>query len=369
MHQDETTPRRSDIFPDEDYATDGPGCLIWAVVGLFSAVIAVAIVLTATWAGFNEGVDRARATQAAVTQENITRQCEFLPQDIAAGRVSIVQGRFDALQRAGGLPACALPYIAGATQMYLESIATPTAVPATATPQPSATATLIPPATAITDVQPTRAPTDNTSDGYDLDALFAEAQTYQSSGEYEEAIRTLDAIIALNPDYQRQAVNQALFNALTQLATINYRTADGSLSEAIFLTNRAREYGDVGDLNFEAVVAQTYLEAQAYIGVDYVQAIRLLNQVRSYAPNYRDANQILFDQLVGYGDALMFGEPCRAVSQYDAALGLFQRPATQTKRNDAQQACQGIAAPTSDPAATPADSAPPTIAPIGQPGT
>ncbi|MGB1289134.1 MAG: hypothetical protein ACPG7F_21550, partial [Aggregatilineales bacterium] len=136
----------------------------------------------------------------------------------------------------------------------------------------------------------------------------------------------------------------------------------------ILLTNQAERYGDVGELNFERAVAQSYLTAQTALDVDYSRAIQNLLTVISQAPNYRNAATQLYDQYEKYGDALAIGgAACDALIQYNAAIALrSQNPAAlTTKRDDAERACQGTSAPV---AATPApgEAAPEQPAPTSE---
>ena len=354
---DETKPRREDLFPPEPDERDGdpdgdPGCLIWGLVGFLGIFLAVAIVLTAAFAGFSKGLSAARITATLVRFSNVMSQCEQIPTDIAAGRMMLVQSRFDDLAQNGAIPACAQPYIQIATQAYQSSLITPTTMPVAASPTLPATA--IP---AVTDVPPSIVPT--SASGYDLTGLLQEARDEIAIDDYEEAIRTLEAILAIDPAFERNAVNNLLYNALTARATSLYR-GDGSLAEAIQLTNRAEQYGDVESLAFERTVAQYYLDAQGFLGVNYPAAIQQLNLVRGFAPNYRDVNQLLVAQYAGYAEAFMAGaEPCRAVNQLDAALALIPQPNLQVRRDEAQALCSGLPTPVSSGTG---------IAPIGQSG-
>lgn len=385
MHPtDDTAPRRADVFPEEEYEDNAPGCLIWGLVWVFALLVAGAIVLTAGFAGFADGVDTARSTAAAATQSDILIQCESYEDDLYAGRVELAGRRLDALLQNDPLPDCAVPLVQLATDYIIDldngATATQSLVQTemAATEQANATATALavtPEATpeqtqeAIVQAEPTNR--------YDLPGLLAEAQASISEGDYTEAIRTLDAIIAIDPNFQPQQVNSLLFNALTSRAEFLF-ISGGSLAEAIQLTNRAEDFGDIGTLNFERSIAQLYLDALPYLDVNYAQAINLLTQVRNFAPNYRDTVRLLTEQYTGYGDALLLeGDACTAAQQYAAALQIAPQNATLTqKQNDANAQCSGLATPvgTPDPNVTPATvdpnlpTATPTtgIAPVGQ---
>lgn len=365
MNDEETQkPIRSDILPppDEQYDDEdsGPGCLVWGIMGLFGIALALAIVAAAALAGFNQGIETGQTTAIALTNQYIQDECQQLPTDIALNRVELVQLRYDKWQESGDIPACAQAFIPQATMIYQQSIVTDTPMPtATAT----ATATIMP-----TEIpQDTPMPTAETvqdDSGYNLGALLLEAQGFLEVNNYQEAIRTLDAIIAIDPEFERGTINNMLFNALTQRATTLFQTEDGSLAEAILLTNRAEQFGDIGVLNFERNVAQLYLDAQPHINVNHSQAIVFLSQVYNFSPTYPrgtgQARQQLISQYIGYGDVLIFGEACRAVQQYDSALALAPNTnGLQAKRDDAQTQCNFGLSATSQASSTQ------TVAPVG----
>jgi hypothetical protein len=376
---EDTKPRRQSSVPDESYDDGGPGCIIWGIVGFFGIILAFGIVLVAAEAGTRTGAAIGEKTAVARTQAFIGRECEILPDDLAEGRLGIVRSRYENWAAQGAIPVCAQPYILTATQAYIESLATETPT-ATLTPEPTATLTGTPTVEATAELP---ANTLQPTSLYDLAGLLQEARDLMAIGDYVEAIRTLDAIAAIDSNYETSTVNQLLFTALTTRATTLYRTG-GSLAEAIQLTNRAQNYGDIQDLNFERSIAQYYLDAQGFLNVNYPAAIQQLNLVRGLSGNYRDTNNLLVKQLEGYGDALVTGgEPCKAVQQYEAVLAMQPQSAVQTKLQQVQVQCSTGATPMtivpSDPNVTnvtveanqsvfPTATEAPSIAPVGQPG-
>lgn len=381
MNDDATQPRRADVFPpdydfnqnQDDDSPSGPGCLVWSIMGVFGIIIAIAIVLTAIFAGFNDGLQTAQVTSAAATSQNISRQCTILPTDIAAQRFEIVENRFDVLTVDGVLAPCAEVFVPQATIAFEQSLPTATQLAtATATLPPS---TDVPEATAEIIAEPT------SDSPFDLDALFLEAQGFIAAQNYEDAISTLDAIIAIDDSYRSQEVSGLLFNSLVERARILYRTEGGSLQEAILLTGRAEEFGNIQttDLPFERSVAQLYIDALPNLNINYQLAIQLLNQVINLSPNYPrstgEASTLLFEQTEAYGDALLLGgDPCGAEGQFTNALALRpNNPSLQAKVDNANQQCQFGVPATIDPDATVDPNAPavtPTegVAPVGQPG-
>lgn len=355
-------PMQYEPYDDDD---GGPGCLIWGGLGFFMVLLAGAIVLIATMAGWSDGLKIAHADATAEVVAEMEEQCQLLEADLAEGRFGLAQQRLTSLEAMIPPAPCAATLAPQATQHFIESQPTPTLEPTateaavTATPQVEATAD------ASTDATET---TDTSDSPYDLDALFAEAQQLLADGDTMEAIDLLEAIQALDETYQKARIDQMLFNGLSNEALTNYRSPGGNLAEAILLTDRAAEYGDIGELSVEREVASLYLSAQTYRGLNYGEAIRLLNRLLTLAPNYKDARSQLYNQYVGYGDTLVAtSSHCQAVVQYNNALQMQNDPSVSGKRDAAQTTCEFGQTPT--PANGEAGGSTTPIAPIGVPGT
>ncbi len=394
MNDDATKPRRADVFPpdyefeqaanndnyEDDEDSGGPGCLVWGVMGVFGIVIAIAIVLTAILAGFNEGLNTARVTAAVSTQRIVAGQCAIMPTDIAAGSFERLESRFESMTFDGVLADCAQAFVQQATIVYEQSLITPTqAATATATEAPTLEATQV---VEVTTTAVATAEVVGTDSPYDLDALLVEARDFMAISDYGEAIVTLDAIRNIDPNFETQTINGLLFNALTQRALFLYRSEGGSLAEAILLTTRAEQFGSIQstELPFERSVAELYLDAQANLGLNYQLSISYLNQVIGYSPNYPrgtgGAGSQLVQQYIAYGDSLLAGgDACTAEIQFNTALSF--RPNNlelQNKASTANQQCTFGAPATVDPNATvnpnatlaPTATATSGVAPIGQ---
>ena len=234
-------------------------CLIAAMLVTTLVVIGAAIVIVAAYAGWGAGLETARAkatAAAAVTQQ---RQCDEIPNDLAAGNFDRARTRIESLRATMPAPACLPPLLPSATAAYLlaQPSATPlptlTALPTWTAPAPTA----MPPSAA----SPTPGADANGFD-YDLDALLAEARADLSARDYTAAIDTLEAIIGLDGDFKRDHVRGLALQALSAQALLLYRS--GKLSEAVVLTDRAEVYGDIGELNYERYVAEQFLTGQRY---------------------------------------------------------------------------------------------------------
>jgi tetratricopeptide (TPR) repeat protein len=198
--------------------------------------------------------------------------------------------------------------------------------------------------------EPTAEATPTLSDPYDLGGRLQRAQSAVSLAQWSDAIDDLDVILSIDPNYETATVRSLMSRALNAQALALYRS--GELGEAIFLTDRAEEFGDIGELSFERYVAQLYLTAKSRVGTsDYIGAINALNEVRNIAPNYQN------------------GEICAAVQQYTNALQLFGDGLVSNKRATAQNYCE-FGTPTPEgfvPTPDPANPGGGDTAPIGQP--
>jgi hypothetical protein len=364
-------------YPDEyPYAHDegdessGPGCFIWGVMLVFTLLFGVFVVLLAALGGWTEGLRTAQGHATATRGADIAIQCERIGADIANGSMGLVQARMENIMPVTPAVECVAAYMPSATALYMESLPTNTPT-ATNTPPPTLTPTAThTPAAQIRASQPPPIAA-ATESQYDLTGLLAEARGLIQADDNLAAIDTLEAIQAIDANFQKSAVDSLLFQALTSEARDLFLRGENR-AEAILLTERAKEYGDVGELQFEAYIAQLYLDAQVFRGINYNETIRLLSEITRLAPNYFDVQTQLFNERVAYGDALVAGfEHCRALEQYNVALQLRQAPNVAAKRDQATINCPST---NPQPGVTPgADQGAPgeqqPIAPIGVPGT
>ncbi|MEQ8677700.1 MAG: hypothetical protein RLP44_04180 [Aggregatilineales bacterium] len=353
---------------DEGDGTGGPGCFLWGFIGLIIFGLGVAIVLMAGAAGWTSGVRVAQMDATATENRRIIVQFEQIPTDIAAGNQQVLAFRLDYLM---GLT----PAVSGiediqrsATQLAINLQPT-----VTFTPSPTPTPTETPPevtAEATQDTSSTVTDTESSVDSrYDLEALLLEAQEQVDLGQYEEAVDTLDVIIAVDPNYRTEIIRGLMSRALRTQAANLYRSLEG-VAEAIILTNRAEEFGPIGELDYERLIGGLYLDAQRTIELgNYLSAIRSLERITTYQSTYQGINitEQIFNQYVSYGDALVAGaQYCQAVAQFNSALNYFNSNAVIGKRDAAQNTCQQGISLTLTPGATIEGGQ--GVAPVGQPG-
>lgn len=317
-------------------------CLLWAF-GAFAFLLIVSLILMgAVYAGWNSGLATARAGATATVEAYAQGQCDRIPADLNAGSLSLARSRFADLANLQQTPAC-LPLLApSATAAYRAVNSSPTPLPADT--QAPIHPTIAPTIAAVAETTGGELPLE-----YDLHALLAEANSALSLRDYPSAIDTLDAIISIDGDFQRDLVRRLFLDALTAQALALFRS--GRLSEAIVMTDRAEEHGSIEDLYHERYIALLYLDGQRYKATNPAEAVRKFSSmyyefgVRDYV-NGSIAGD-LQEALRNYAMALALqGDHCPAQTQFEAALELtptysrVNRPNLTARRDQSAVACQ-----------------------------
>jgi tetratricopeptide (TPR) repeat protein len=355
------------INPYDDGHASGIGCVPALLLSVAMLVFAALIIFLAGLAGWRSGEtiagQNATATQNAVIVDQLNR----IPGDISSANTFLLERRLAYLTTLTPAVAGLENIVQTATAVYLtvQPTLTPTSSP---TLPPTVTPTPVPtqdPAL-ITPGAPTSA--------FDLNALLQEAELAAGVGDYTEAIRTFDAIQAIDPTFESARVREALLTALIAEALSLFRGGEvGSLAEAIRLTDRAREIDTARadeQLSYESYIASLYLSAYNAIGIDYNLSTRNLLAVYNVAPNYRDTLALLINEYVAYGDALLAGaQPCAAVGPYTSALNISNSGSVVGKRDAAQNACFLSQTQVFVGTPGPGTVAPVGVAPIGVPPT
>lgn len=319
------------------------GCLIWGMVGALGLGLAALLVIGAGFAGWSSGVELARESGTSTAAAEVKLQCERLAAEIETGNQQLLLTRIEFLRAQTPEPAClsAILSTATANQRRQQPTSTPEPEPApTETSTPTQAVVFV----TVTPLTPTSLP----EIAYDLEALLSEAQREIGAQNYHSAIDTLDAIIAIDGGFQSKRVNSMYFAALTAQAQALYRA--GRLSEAIVVTGRAEAHGDIGELNYERIIARLYLDGLRLKVVNPGESVRLFSSiVYSYGHGDYMSGEVLAELQEAhhnYGDAYTFqGEHCLAYDQYEAALTLhpaganIPRGAIRTKQDRAAAAC------------------------------
>jgi tetratricopeptide (TPR) repeat protein len=191
--------------------------------------------------------------------------------------------------------------------------------------------------------------------------LLDQARVSFDQEDWVATARTLTQLRALDPDYDRETVEDMLFTSLYN-AGIAFLEEDvlevgiSNLDQAIAL--RPLDANAVNQRN----LAARYLDALNYWGVDWELCIEHFTALYATSPDYKDVAQRVYQAYLAYADYFAAqGEMCPAEMQYAQALRLYADPTIDQKRADAAQVCL-IATP------TPLDGVTPHLTPQPVPG-
>jgi Tfp pilus assembly protein PilF len=174
----------------------------------------------------------------------------------------------------------------------------------------------------------------------DAATLLQKGEAHYRQGQWEQAVHYLEQVRTLNPDYEREKVENLLFfayyNKGLQLIAMD-QIEEALLQFDLALAIRPGH----PDVMQQKTLAQGYLEGRKREAIgDWPAAIRSYQAVRQTYSGYRDVTQRLYDIRVRYGDQLSSaGSWCAAHEQYKLAadMGLVG-PAT-ARRDTAWSLC------------------------------
>ncbi len=371
---DDTQPRPPVLAPAleppdvETTRSGGPGCALLGCLGIAGVGLAVVIVLLAGVAGWTSGSRTAQANATATQGARIGEQLARIPQDMASGNLQLVDARIRYLMTL-------TPGVQGVSELMQTATAAFLAAQPTITPSPSPTPTEMAATEAVTDepfaTQDALPASQNGS--YDLAALLQEASTDVSTAQFADAYKLLDAISAIDPNYEAVQVKQLTREAINGQARSLFNA--NKPAEAVIWATRADNAGILDEnLRYELYAATLYLNAKSSVGLNYGQAINALQELVNQGQGryYAEAQSLLISQYLGYGDALV-ADPnqgyCPAVQQYQNAINAGGGGTASAKRDNAQSMCSQatpVGQPTSDGTTTGATPVPGQIAPVGQ---
>jgi tetratricopeptide (TPR) repeat protein len=307
-----------------------------SLIGLGTTLLLLIVLSGAAYAGYQAGLlqqqQQYRATQAA----DLQLQYDLGLGDLAAGRYEVAIARFEYIVQLDPQYRDANLKLAEARQ----------ALAATPTPRPSPTPGAAPTAGSAS---PPGATPASAATGQ-AQTIFDSAQDAYAIGDWDGVIDALGRLHAVDPDYEAVRVDGMLYVALRNRGIT--RILGDAMEAGMFDLDQAAAFGplDTEALNYRAW-ARLYLAAQSYWGLDWRQAMEILQQLYLIAPYFRDTNTRLYQATVNYADQLVAaGEHCAAAEHYTAAQALFAGDAVVTQAlAEAQAAC--AAAPNPEPTA------------------
>jgi tetratricopeptide (TPR) repeat protein len=321
----------------------------WPRYVLIYLLIMVLVSAVAFWRGRTSNETRQREQVSQFLQE----QFELGLQDLEEGNFELARQRFEAIIRYD-------PVYPGVEEKLIEIFVainvptvTPTSIP-TPTPDPS------PP-----------------------DQLFEQAKAALAAGDWTTTINKLLTLRAKDPSYQAVEADGMMYVALRSRGM--ELIAQGLMEEGLYDLALAERFGPLDrDAWFRKTLAQQYLLANSYIGLNWFKAADLFSSLCQQGATI-DSCPKYAESAWEYGDQLINAEdPCAAILQYEGSLSVWEnedhiptatkaaelcaiatrpppRPATETPTPEG-----GVTEepppeePTTEPTATPKESGPPT---------
>jgi tetratricopeptide (TPR) repeat protein len=270
-----------------------------SLLSLGMLALVLAILAGAGYAGYEAGLtqrnSQARATQAA----DLDQQYQLGVADIAAGRYQVAQARFEYILQLDPQYRDAGQKLA---QVRVEMAVTPspTLEPMTATPSPTVAAT----------------------QSHEAADLFAQAQTQFAAGDWDGVVTTLSRLHAVDATYEAVKANGLLYVAYRNRGVALISGPD--IESGMFDLDKAEAIGplDSEALNYRAW-GRLYLAAQSFWGLNWGQAMEILQQLHVIAPYFHDTAALLYTATVNYANQLaQSGDHCGAAQHYTEAQAL-----------------------------------------------
>ena len=300
----------------------------------YALIIYIVAMLLVGGLAFLQGRNIHTETQNASISQALFEQFELGLADLEAGRYGFAKQRFEAIIRYD-------PTYPGAEDMLVEALVflnvptiTPTALP-TATPDPS------PP-----------------------EQLLAQAEAAIADADWDTAINKLLALRGKDASFATVRVDGLMYIALRNrgMALI----AQGFMEEGLYNLSLAGRFGPLDrDALFRETLAQQYLLANSYIGLNWARAAELFGALCEQGATL-DSCPKFGDAAWRYGEQLWdAGDICGAAEQFTASLEAWPNPDFDKEAEDAVEDCEKSRRPPPPPPETPTPTPTATATPDG----
>ena len=287
-----------------------------SLIGLSTVLLVVVVLGSAGYAGYQAGLSQ-RDSQARATQSaDLDRQYQLGVSDQAAGRYEVAQARFEYILQLDPQYRDAGQRLAQ-VRAAMSITVTPTRPPATATPSPAPSPT----------------------QSHVAADLFAQAQSQSAASDWDGVIATLSRLHGVDPNYEPVKVNGMLYRAFRNRGVAQIAGPD--IESGMFDLDKAEAIGplDSEALNYRAW-GRLYLAAQSFSGLNWQQAVLILQELHLIAPNFHDTTNLLIQASVHYAAQLaQTGDQCGAAHFYAQAQALKDDPTVAGPLATAQAAC------------------------------
>jgi tetratricopeptide (TPR) repeat protein len=264
---------------------------------LFNAIGLIIILILAVLGGYSSGISVRRNTQSSVLAQQLGEQFQFALVDMQFGRYANARQRLEFIIAHD-------PTFPGAQEKLTEVLVLINVPTPTLTPAPT-----------------------STPDFTGAEQAFTSAQQFIAAQDWPGAIKALDDMRKLDPNYQTSLVDGMYYFALRNYG-YDLITKQGNLEGGIYQLTLAERFGPLDrDSNGLREGARYYLIGASFWELDWEQALFYFNQVyqgwsglwdgtMTATERYHFASMRYADQLLGDGQA------CDAVSYYEAAQSI-----------------------------------------------
>ena len=264
---------------------------------LFGAIGLIVILILAVLAGYGSGIGVRRNTQSSVLAQQLNEQFQFALVDMEFGRYANARQRLEFIIANNST-------FPGAQEKLTEVLVLINIPTPTLTPVPT-----------------------TTPDFSGAEQAFAVAQQLMAAQDWPGAIKALDDMRKLDPNYQTSQVDGMYYFALRNYG-YSLITSQGNLEGGIYQLTLAERFGPLDrDSTGLREGARYYLIGASFWELDWEQAIFYFDQVYRGWSGLWDGTMTATERYhfaaMRYADQLLAdGQACDAVSYYEAAQGI-----------------------------------------------
>jgi tetratricopeptide (TPR) repeat protein len=329
MHPDQTTPSSSfvdgdtaDPPPIQESSEPGDGTKasrrrrLLTVFGIYIAAIMIVGILA-----YFQG----RQLQESQTQDELQaalqEQFELGVADLEAERYNLAQQRFEAIIRVD-------PSYPGAEEKITIAYAAIDVPTLTPTPLPTSTPDPSPP-----------------------EQILALAKEALDVGDWSLAISKLLALRAKDSEYMAVEVDGLMYIALRSRGM--EQITDGLMEEGLYDLSLAQRFGPLDrDAMFKWTLAQSYISANSYMGLNWLRASELFSPLCAAGATL-DSCEKYGEAAWNYGDLEWIADnPCVASDYYQSSLEAWPNPTLEPTAEHAEDKCEDSRRPPPPPPPT-----------------
>ena len=268
---------------------------------LIGAAILIFIFVLTLLTGYVSGIAVRKQNQSAALSQQLTEQFQFVDEDLKAGRYEIAKQRLEFILSKD-------PAFPGAQEKLTEVLVQISLLEGVQSPTPTPSLTPTP-------------------DFVGAEQAYSRAAQLIAAQDWPGALRALDELRKLDPNYQQSQVDGMYYFALRNYGYVLI-TQQGNLEGGIYQLTLAERFGPLDrDSNGLREGARVYLIGASFWELDWAQALFYFEQARAWGnlwdgtmtavERYKYASMRYGDQLFAQGKYCEEGE---ALVQYQNAL-------------------------------------------------